>query len=183
MRIVVVYESLFGNTREIATAIAEGVREVQPDAQVACLPLAEASPDAVRSAELLIVGGPTHIRGMTSGLSRKMGLQAEAKKAAAGDESTHEPEPGAEGPGVRDWLHALRTPAKGSLAAAFDTRVQGRMAGGAAPAIARRLHRSGYGAAAEPEGFIVEDTEGPLREGELGRAKDWGARLVPQPAH
>lgn len=117
------------------------------------------------------------MRGMTSGLSRKMGLQAEENKAAAGEENIHEPEPGAEGPGVRDWLHRVPKAARGRRAAAFDTRVDHRMAGGAAPAIARRLGRSGYELAAEPEGFIVEDTDGPLREGELGRAREWGRRL------
>jgi len=134
--------------------------------------------DAVEAADLVVVGGPTHMRGMTSGLSRKMGLQAEGKKAAAGDPNTHEPEPGAEGPGVRDWLHALPKAGRGRRAAAFDTRVDGRMAGGAAPAIARRLYRSGYVLAAEPVGFVVEDAEGPLREGELDRAEAWGAGLV-----
>lgn len=34
MHIVVVYESMFGNTREIAEAIAEGARESQQSAAV-----------------------------------------------------------------------------------------------------------------------------------------------------
>jgi hypothetical protein len=39
--------------------------------------VAEADLEVVRAADLLVVGGPTHIRGMTSGMSRKMGLTAE----------------------------------------------------------------------------------------------------------
>jgi hypothetical protein len=36
---------------------------------------------------------------------------------------------------------------------------------------------------AEPEGFIIEDTEGPLRAGESDRAKAWGADLLRKTAH
>src|SRR5207344_1372630 len=93
MKITIVYESMFGNTHEAAKAISEGVREAQPDAAVECLAVADASPD------LLVVGGPTHIRGMTSGFSRKMGISGEEKAEAKG-EPPHELEEDAEGPGV-----------------------------------------------------------------------------------
>ncbi len=62
-------------------------------------------------------------------------------------------------------------------AAAFYTRGDFRFAGGAAPAIARRLRGHGCRHVAEPEGFVTGDAEGPLREGELDRAKAWGAAL------
>jgi hypothetical protein len=75
---------------------------------------------------------------MTSGMSRKMGLTAEEKKDEA---EQHEIEPGAEGPGIRDWFGDLPKAAKGSKAAAFDTRGDARMAGGAAHGIARRPPR------------------------------------------
>jgi Flavodoxin len=176
MRILVVYESLFGNTHEVAEAIGDGIRS-RPDADVTCRPVAEAKPDDVTAADLLVVGGPTHMRGMTSGLSRKMGLRGEAQKAAT-DGTDFAPEPGAEGPGVRDWFDALPKAAGGSRAAAFDTRADVRLAGGAAHGIARRLRRHGYELVAEPEGFIIEDIEGPLRDGEHDRARAWGADLA-----
>jgi hypothetical protein len=66
----------------------------------------------------------------------------------------------------------------GARAAAFDTRLDKPLAGGAAPRIARRLARLGYRLAADPEGFIVEDMAGPLRAGELERARAWGAGLA-----
>jgi flavorubredoxin len=44
MKVVIVYESLFGNTHEIATAIGAGVGKAQPGAQVNCLPVAQAAP-------------------------------------------------------------------------------------------------------------------------------------------
>jgi len=179
MNVVVLYESMFGNTHQVAEAVAEGVRRAAPDAQVTCVSVAEANPDTVRAADLVVVGGPTHMRGMTSGMTRKMGLAAEEKKDEA---ERHETEPGAEGPGVRDWFDDLPKAGKGSRAAAFDTRADMRLAGGAAHGIARRLRRHGYQLVGEPEGFIIEDTEGPLRAGEPERAKAWGADLVRQAA-
>jgi hypothetical protein len=177
MHVVVLFESLFGNTHEVAEAIADGARTADPAAEVACVRVAEADLEKIRAADLLVVGGPTHIRGMTSGLSRKMGLSAEEKKDEA---EQHEIEPGAEGPGVRDWFADLPKAGKGSKAAAFDTRGDARMAGGAAHGIARRLRSHGYELVAEPEGFIIEGTEGPLRAGESDRARAWGANLVQQ---
>lgn len=180
MHVVVLYESMFGNTREIAEAIAEGARTTHPAAEVACVQVAEADPETVKAADLVVVGGPTHMRGMTSGVSRKMGLAAEEKKDEA---DRHKIEPGAESSGVRDWFDDLPKAEKGSMAAAFDTRGDTWMAGGAAHGIARRLRRHGYELVAEAEGFIVEGAEGPLRAGETDRARAWGADLVRQIGH
>jgi hypothetical protein len=174
MRTVIVYESLFGNTHKIAEAIAEGIRTQQPDAEVACVRVADGSPALIREADLLIVGGPTHMRGMSSGMTRKKGAEGEQKKA-------HDlrVEPGFDGPGLRDWFHGLDKPPGSSSAAAFDTRAGIRMAGGAAAGIARRLRRHGYRVLAM-EGYIIDDTQGPLLAGELDRARDWGASLSRQ---
>jgi len=54
------------------------------------------------------------------------------------------------------------------------------LAGGAARGIARRLRRHDYHLVSDPEGFIVDDSYGPLRTGEVERAKQWGAQLVSQ---
>ena len=177
MRVVIVYESLFGNTHEIAEAVRTGIARAQEEAQVICVPVAGADPELVRSADLLVVGGPTHMRGMSTGLSRRLGVEGE-QKAAAGNGEVPRTEPGAAGPGVRDWLHALPKAPKGGLATAFDTRADFRMAGGAARGIVHRLTHHGYELVAEPEGFLIEDTEGPLREGERDRAEEWGAALA-----
>jgi hypothetical protein len=62
MRAVVVYESLYGNTRAIAEAIGEGLRE---GCHVTVVPVGRAGPDALHDAGLLVVGGPTLVQGMT----------------------------------------------------------------------------------------------------------------------
>ena len=78
---------------------------------------------------------------------------------------------------MREWLRA-QPKATGAKAAAFDTRADNRMAGGAAHGIAKNLRHHGYQLVVEPEGFIIEDMEGPLRGGERERAKRWAAGLV-----
>ena len=181
MDVVIVYESLFGNTHAIAEAIGEGVRHADQHARVRLVRAGEATPDDVRDADLVIVGGPTHIRGMTSGRSRRSGLEGEEKKAEG--KGLHlDAEPGAEGPGLRDWFGTLPHVSRGHRAAAFDTRLGSHLAGGAAHGIARRLRHHGYELVAPPQGFVVEGTEGPLSKGERARAQAWGASLVPAPA-
>lgn len=49
----------------------------------------------------------------------------------------------------------------------------------AAGRIATILEYKGCYLAMEPEGFIVEDSEGPLKKGELERAATW-ARGIPE---
>ncbi|MFD9130736.1 flavodoxin family protein [Kitasatospora sp. NPDC059571] len=174
MQAVIVYESIYGNTRQVAEAVAEGCRRARPDAAVQCVPAAEAGPELTASADLLVVGGPTHMRGMSSGLSRRMAVAAAGKSAK--DEDPHPAED--VGVGLRTWFHSLPRTDTGHRAAAFDTRGDARGSGGAAKGIAHRLSHLHYELAAEPTGFIVEDGEGPLREGELERARQWGAALV-----
>ncbi|MFG2820876.1 flavodoxin family protein [Kitasatospora sp. NPDC048365] len=177
MRAVIVYESMYGNTREVAEAIAEGVHEASPDASVSCLPVAEAGVDVTRAADLLVVGGPTHMHGMTSRLSRKMAASAEAGKAGH-EEQAEEARATAEGPGLRTWFHSLPDTEPGTHAAAFDTRAAIKHPGGAAEGIAHRLARHHYDVVAEPEGFLIDESDGPLRAGERERARSWGAALV-----
>ncbi|GGV35445.1 flavodoxin [Kitasatospora herbaricolor] len=177
MHAVIVYESMYGNTREIAEAIAEGVHQADPAAAVDCIPVAEANSDATRSADLLVVGGPTHMHGMSSGLSRRMAASAEGHKEGR-EEAAAEARETVEGPGLRAWFHDLPATDPGTYAAAFDTRVDAPRSGGAANGIAHRLSRHRFDVVAEPEGFIVEGNDGPLRAGELDRARAWGAGLV-----
>ena len=175
MRTLVVYESLFGNTHEIADAIGEGIRKADPSAEVTCVAVADATDELVEQAQLLVVGGPTHMRGLTSGMSRKLGLENERKVGHEDRIEMKSPEIG-----LRDWLGDLATAPDGRRAAAFDTRAPVRMAGGAAKGIGKRLRKRGYELTVEPEGFGIEDTTGPLRDGEIERAREWGAMLVSQ---
>src|SRR5260370_12792470 len=71
MRAIVVYESLFGRTREVAEAVAEGLQAAAPGAAVDCRPVVDAGP-ALGQVDLLVVGGPPHFLGMSSQRSPRM---------------------------------------------------------------------------------------------------------------
>src|SRR5437899_237935 len=113
MRALVVYESMYGNTRAVATAIAEGLRAFY---QVDVAPVGAAAPDLVVGADLLVVGGPTHMHGLSRASSRRIAVEA-ARKPGGPDL-----DPDAQGQGVREWLDALANVER-STAASFDTRL------------------------------------------------------------
>ena len=184
IKITIVYESMFGNSRKVAEAISDGVREARPEAQVACVAVRGASLELIRSTDLLIVGGPTHLGHMTTDFSRKRHISREEKAEAKGGHP-YELEPETAGLGLREWFHQLPKAQVGGVlagphrhAAAFDTRLGSALAGGAAYGIGRKLRRRGYGLVKNPEGFILDDASGPPCAGEIERATQWGAQLV-----
>lgn len=163
---LVVYESIYGNTRAVAEAVAEGLG----GAEVVPVHEATGRPETDR---LLIVGGPTHIHGMSTSRSRQMAVQAVDE-----DGDPHHVEPGAaQEPGLRAWIRDLPE-VEGSAVATFDTRIDKSpwMTGAASRGMAKRLRRRGYEVVAM-ESFLVEDSEGPLVGGELERARAWGAEI------
>jgi hypothetical protein len=178
MKAVVVVESMYGNTRSIAEAIAEGLGAA---AEVRVVPPAFADAALVKSADLLVVGGPTHGHSMSRAVTREAAIKDAAKPGSA-----LELDPAAEGPGVRDFVgDGDRLEAR---AAAFDTRIgiPAWLSGRASKGIARGLQRKGCTLIAKPESFLVTK-ENHLRPGEIERAREWGAELArafePQPVH
>jgi hypothetical protein len=162
MNALVVYESMYGNTRAIAEAIADELGDGAVARSV------HEAGDPPESLDLLVVGGPTHMHGLTSKLSRSMAVHA------AEEDGHAQVEPSATaGPGLRSWLRDLPD-RPGELAAAFDTRGDAKAAltGSAARGIRRRLLRKGFSIAGT-ESFLVDDSEGPLADDELERARAW----------
>lgn len=163
MKALVVYESLFGNTEQVARAIAKGLT-VHGD--VVVCEVTKATPVMSAQVDLIVVGGPTHAFAMTPASTRENAFQQGA---------THGPQ----AVGVREWLRSQRKGPHPEVVAMFDTRVvkvrhlPGSVARGAA-AFAKKL---GFAAAAKPESFYVQEATGPLVEGELARAQAWGEGL------
>jgi flavodoxin len=60
MRAVVVYESMFGDTRQVAEAIGDGLGL---KFEVTVVAVDRLTTDQLRGIDLLVVGGPTHVRG------------------------------------------------------------------------------------------------------------------------
>jgi Flavodoxin len=169
MRALVVYESMYGNTHVIAGSIADGLRATH---EVTLVPVASATPDLVARADLLVVGAPTHMHGLSTASSRQLAVKTAAKSA-----SEAPLDPDAEGPGLRDWLSSLAD-RRQALAAAFDTRLTGVPAftGRASRGIGRRLGRHGYFLVVPAESFLVSQ-QNKLIDGETARARHWAATL------
>ncbi|MDX5309965.1 MAG: flavodoxin domain-containing protein, partial [Rhodococcus sp. (in: high G+C Gram-positive bacteria)] len=58
MRALVVYESMFGNTRHVAEAVARGLGSA-----VRTVPVTQAHEENLSDYDLVVVGGPTHAHG------------------------------------------------------------------------------------------------------------------------
>ncbi|HEX7994649.1 MAG TPA: hypothetical protein VF506_12060, partial [Streptosporangiaceae bacterium] len=158
-------------TRAIAYAIGAGLSD---HFDVAVIPVGQAYPTSYSQADLVVVGGPTHVHGM----SRPSTRQGAAKQAASAN-SGLTLEPGALGEGLREWLASHVTSRGHGLAAAFDTRMQGPavLTGRASRGISSTLRRQGYELVAKPESFLVTKANN-LRPGEQDRARAWGAALA-----
>ena len=168
MRAVVVYESMYGDTKRVADAIADGLARHLPveTVEVSLAPLAIES-----DIDLLVVGGPTHVHGMTTPFTR-----AQAIKQAQG----HIVSPGI---GIREWLEQIQPTAPAIPAAAFDTRLKGAaiLTGSAAGGYAKRLRDASFKLIAPAESFLIagKAPQGDaLLEGELDHARAWGEELA-----
>ncbi len=164
-RAVVVYESVFGDAKQIALAVAEGLATRLP---VDVVSAREAPTQVPADVRMLVVGGPNHAFSMPRESTREGAVE----------------DHGAEIPdtrfGLHEWLDAVQLP-RAISAAAFDTRMARptliTKLDHAAKAEEKLLRRLGATLAAPAEHFFVTDTKGPLVDGEADRARRWGQAL------
>ena len=163
---LVVFESMFHNTESVALAVVRGL-ELEGFVARAVPVVSAPSLDAVAT-DLLVVGAPTHAFSLSRPATRDDAVRRGADPEAART-------------GVRDWLVAARpTPARRRpLAAMFDTRVQQtrHLPKSAATRGRHLLRRLGLTVVVPPQGFVVEDLQGPLADDELEHAVAWGRDL------
>jgi hypothetical protein len=168
VRVLVVYESMFGNTRDVALAVAEGLRT---RVTVDVMEVGEAPAAMPPDVAMLVIGAPTHAHGMTTPSSR------EDAARRAGDRLV------SRGIGVREWLGGLRPSGAPIPAAVFDTRIKGPglLWGSAARSAEKLLADAGLRLVGAPRSFLVGGPTGDLfdrlEDGELDRARAWGAEL------
>jgi flavodoxin len=158
MKCWVVYDSYFGNTEKIAMTIAGALEE---KCEVKTLSVNEATGIVNDDWDLIIVGSPTRAFKPTKAITN----------------------------------FTKNLPAKilqNICVAAFDTRIRitdvdskilvfmVNLFGYAAKPIAKNLCKKGGKLVAKPEGFFVEDKEGPLFIGEIERAQKWALGLIDQ---
>lgn len=162
MSALIVYESMWGNTRAVAEAVADGLGVAD---EVEVVEVGEAPPLGRVDVDLLVVGAPTHAFGLSRPATR-----ADAAVRAGGSVIS------ARG-GVREWIEGA--PTAGLRVATFDTHVsRPNLPGSAGRSAAKALRSCGCSVVVRPESFYVGGYEGPLLAGELDRARAWGAGLV-----
>ena len=167
MRTVVVYESMFGDNRQVAEAIVTGLGDRGVIAETVEVGVAPHVVDA--GVDLLVVGAPNHAWSLPRPATRE-------------DAATKTDEPlVSAGTGVREWLEAVTLPA-GQRTAAYDTRGSHPKSvvrfDHASTTIEKALARLGGRRLAPAEHFLVADVKGPLEPGELDRARAWGGTLA-----
>ncbi len=169
MRALVVYESMFGNTRDVARAVADGVASRMP---VELVEVGTAPTTIPADVGLLLVGSPTHGHGLPNPKTR-----ADAA-GRAGDQLV------SRGIGMSEWVKSVRPVGEPIASAAFDTRIKGPelIWGSAARAATKRLRARRFQVVAEPKSFLVGGPTGPmfdrLATGERERATAWGASVA-----
>ena len=167
-RAAIVYESMFGNPRRVAEAIADGLGDA---VRVTVLRVKDA-PEAFPDIDLLLVGAPTHVHGLSRPSTR-----TEAATWSDDPDRSLALEPDAEGIGVREWLETCGEPP--ALFAAFDTRADMTelFTGSAASTIDKRLRRLGSGRLLGKRSFLV-DKNSVLVAGQLDDARAWGREIA-----
>jgi len=154
MKILVIYDSLFGNTKKIAEAIFDSLLSSN---KIRLVNAVEVTIKDLEKIDMLIVGSPTH------GGRAKQNLQTFLDQL-----------PNSILKGTKVAVFDTRFLEKDQT---FLLRLLLKTIGYAAPKIAKNLKNKGGNLIVEPEGFIVKRKEGPLAEGELERAKSWGEKL------
>ncbi|MDJ0350111.1 hypothetical protein [Cryobacterium sp. PH29-G1] len=168
MRALIVFESMYGNTRLVAEAIGRGLAP----AEVILIPASQAAGVDLSNIDLLVVGGPTHVHGMSRPSTRRGAIDA-----AVTPQHILHLEADAAGNGVREWLDSLH--GLTCRAAAFDTRQEGPvlLTGHAAKSIGKHLLEAGADLVSGATSFLVTKSIA-LVPGEVRRAEAWGAVLL-----
>ena len=112
MNALVVYESMWGNTEQVAEAIAVGLRQSM---EVELCEVRQAPADPGPEVGLIVAGGPTHAFSMSRATTRSDAVNQGADR-------------GSSDRGLREWLDALPTGSHPQQLATFDTKVSRRAA-------------------------------------------------------
>lgn len=163
MKALVVYESMFGNTKAIAQAICAGLSESM---EVEVTTPDHAPKTVPADLSLLMLGGPTHAFSMSRPNTRQDAVEQGATDPTEG--------------GLREWLADLPPRAGTATVATFDTRTSGarHLPGSASKSAARSARRHGFAHVQGGQSFYVEGVSGPLLNGEIERARDWAREIA-----
>jgi len=168
VKVVIVFESMFGNTSALAGDVMAGLADAGADITLA--DVATAPRQVLLGCDLVVLAAPTHALTLSRPESRAEAVDKGADPAHAAT-------------GLREWLTTLAaslpvTSSRPSIAV-FDTRVRKarHLPGSAARSVARTLGKSGF-AVVDRTSFYVEGITGPVTPGEHEQARAWGRGLA-----
>lgn len=156
MNVLIVYDSVFGNTEQIARAIGDTIGTKE---SVQTLRVNSVKTENIRGVDLLIVGSPTRGFRPTEAIQTFLKAldQTDLKSVRVATFDT------------RIMLSDIKSP---------FFRFIVNTGGYAANVIGRHLKKLGGYLLVPPEGFFVSGQEGPLKDGELERAGNWALQLI-----
>lgn len=157
MKVLIVYDSIFGNTEKVAFALRDAVPAPH---EASAVQVSQFSPKMLAGVDLLVVGSPTRaFRPTPATMSLVKSL---ASDALAG--------------GIRTAAFDTRVSLEDVNSKFLNFMVS--LFGYAAKPIDKALAKHGGTSVCQPAWFIVKDKEGPLKEGELDHAANWMGELL-----
>ena len=158
MKTLILYDSIFGNTQQIAQAMG---RSFDAAEDVVTLRVSEVKLEQLMGLGLLIVGSPTRAFKPTPAVSSFL------KRLPAGSNN------GIKVAAFDTRISVNETPSRVRVILGLLVKIFGY----AAKPIADGLTKKGGELVLPPEGFYVKDSEGPLQEGEPERAANWAKAI------
>jgi flavodoxin len=155
IKALIIYESRFGNTEKVARAIGEAITSF---GEAKVVKAGEANPSELSSVDFLIVASPTHAVRATPAVKEFL------KKTPAN---------ALENVGVAAFYTRFSAKDKG-----IGVRILLGIFRYATGRIMNSLESKGGHLGAGPMGFLVEESEGPLKKGELERAAIWAKEIT-----
>lgn len=156
MKTVIIYDSYFGNTEKIANEIGKTISNSH---EVEIHKVSNISYSVLDGADLLIIGSPTRAFNPTKPIS--------------------------------SFIKGIPSnKLQGIKATVFDTRMDVnivkskvlnffvKLFGYAAETMEKTLKNKGVQITAKSEWFYVLESEGPLKDGELEKASEWGKSII-----
>ena len=156
MKALVMYDSYFGNTEDLAIAIGNAIKSL---VDVEIRKVTDLDPEHVTGVDFLVIGSPTrafHATKNTKDFLKGIAKKEYAKmKVIAFD--------------TRMWMEDGESKVLNRMVKTF---------GYAAEPMGTLMEKRGAKLLVDPIGFYVVDTEGPLKEGEEERAARWAKTAI-----
>lgn len=153
MKTLIIFDSFFGNTEKIANAVSKHFKQEE----TSIIRIADFKPEHLKGVSTVIIGSPTRKFSPTELITKfinEHGSKLAGLNCAAYD--------------TRIDLDTI----KSGLAKFFVSK-----GGYAANTMAKKLTKLNANLLLPGEGFLVTGEQGPLKEGEIERAEEWGKKI------